>query len=295
MTSILPTVIAPTASRPAAAAGAAAPSTPALPVGPVSAVAPAAFVTVQAELQLPSSTPLPGQAPPQGAPGNGSDGAAMRPDQIFMARQLSYPQQDAGKLATSWRTMVRQYGSALIEQDIRSHGRLLPPALLVAGQEGRPQGPASPLHNADPWRFTVHAGGAHAQQLRVTGRPPDPPPGRRKRARVGLRLELTLDDGTRVALQVEPMPGGVALDLAAPDPQSLARLRGFERVLVQAIERAGVRPMRITWHDTTLALPGAMHASLQAMDATSVLTLPVFKAVAELALILPACRVAEGD
>lgn len=284
------TSIVPTASLPAIVS---APSTPALPVGPVSAVAPAAFATVQAELQLPSSNPLPGQAPQQGAPGAGTDGAAMRPDQIFMARQLNYPRQDAGALASSWRTMVRQYGSALIERDIRGHGGLLPPALLVAGQEGRPQTPSAPLHHADAWRFTVHAGGAQAQQLRVTGRPPDPPPGRRRRARVGLRLELTLDDGTRVALQVEPMPGGVALDLSAPGSEALARLRGFERMLVDAVERAGVRAMRITWHDT-LPLPGAMHASLQAMDATSVLTLPVFRAVAELALLLPACRLA-GD
>jgi hypothetical protein len=60
---------------------------------------------------------------------------------------------------------------------------------------------------------------------------------------------------------------------------------------VEAIARAGLATQRITYHDT-LALSGGMHASLPAMDATSVLTLPVFRALAELALLLPACRLA---
>lgn len=285
MTSIVPIVSLPATSL--------APSTPALPVAPVSPVAPAAFATVQAELQLPSSTPLPGQPAQPNAGAANTDGAAMRPDQIFMARQMTYQRADASTLASGWRTMVKQYGNALIERDLRANGRSLPAALLVSGQEGRQQAPGAPLQNADPWRFTVHAGAAQAQELRVIARDVDPPPGRRKRARLGLRLELTMEDGTRVALQIEPMPGGVALDLAAPGSAALARLRELERSLVEAIARAGLRTQRITYHET-LALPGAIHAKMAAIDATSVLTLPVFRAVAELALLLPAYRIASG-
>jgi hypothetical protein len=278
MTSIAPVVHPP------------APSTPALPVGPVGAVAPVAFAAVQAEVPLPSSTPLPAQ-PPAPAAADNLDAAAMRPDQLAMARQLSYPRADAAALANSWRTMVRQYGSALVERELRARGGLLAPAQLLAAQEGRPQRPADPLTNSDPWRFTVHAGGAQEQELRVVGRPADPPGGRRRRARIGLRLELTLEDGTRVALQIEPMPGGVALELSAPGSEAMARLRRLEPVLEQAIERAGLSIKRRTYNET-LAPPAGMHASLAAADATSVLTLPVFSAVAELALLLPACRIA---
>ena len=71
-----------------------------LQVGAV--VAPAAVLAGGADAQpLPFSAPLSPetQAPGQSGTESGADGPAMRPDQVLMARQLAYQQQDAAGLA----------------------------------------------------------------------------------------------------------------------------------------------------------------------------------------------------
>jgi hypothetical protein len=265
------------------------PVAPSLNLGAVAAAVPVALVAAGAE-DLPF--PLP-QAQAQAAPPSASaegtqDVAAMRPDQALLARQLSFPVADGANLSASWRTMVRAYGAELANREQQARSGQLPAALFGAGQDGRVlrQGDAQPGLYPDAWRFTVHAGDARPQQLRVITGEPDQPPGRRRRARAALRLELELADGTRVTVQVEPLPGGVALDLCAPDPHALARLRELQGALGQAVERSGLRVLRWTWRDTLPA--GQIHARRPAADAASLLSLPVFRALAELALVLPA-------
>ncbi|WP_020651635.1 hypothetical protein [Massilia niastensis] len=262
------------------------PPTPPLHVGAVAAVASVARAIAGGEgLPLPASQAL---APaPQAAPESAQDGAAMRADQVFMTRQLSFPVADGQALASSWRAMVRNYGNQLMDRELRAQAGRLPAAVLAASQEGRvlrqPDGAPLP---PDAWRFTVHAGGPRARHLRVVAGEADPPPGRRRRARAALRLELELADGTAVVLQVAPMPGGVALELCAPDAAALGRLRALQPLLEEAVARAGLAVRRWSYRDR---LPdGPRHARLAASDAAQVLTLPVFRAVAELALALPA-------
>lgn len=265
-----------------------APVVPPLQTVAVAAVAPAAFAAAESQLPLPQSQPL-AAAPAQAAPPDAqTDGAAMRPDQVFMSRQMVFPQADARALASGWRTMVGGYASALIERQLRAQGGALAPALLLAGQDGRPvgRGADAPMLPADAWRFTVHAGSAQAQHLEVVRKGADQPPGRRRRPRAALRLELELADGTVVAVQVEPVPGGVALELAAPDAGAIERLRGLQPMLDEAVRRAGLRVVRWSFRGQ-LAPAGTAHAALAAEDIGEVLTLPVFRAVAELALVLP--------
>lgn len=253
----------------------------------IAAIAPVAFAAAQAELPLPQSQPLVHQQPAPAEAGH-ADGMAMRPDQVFMTRQMVFPQADGRTLAGNWRAMVGSYGATLAERELRTRTGALPPLLLLAGQEGR--APARPLDSqlpADAWRFTVHAGSAQAQHLQVLRKGADGGGGRRRRPRAALRLELALADGTHVAVQVEPAPGGVAIEMAAPDAAALARLRALQPALDAAVERAGLAVMR--WSFRTGILPaGSAHATLAAEDAAEVLTLPVFRAVAELALLLPA-------
>lgn len=252
----------------------------------VAAVAPVAFAAAERDLPLPQSTPLPNPGgPATGA--DATDGAAMRPDQVFMARQLVFPQ-DGRTLASNWRTMVGNLKDSLVMREMRAAGATLPAALLLAAPDGRAPGrlPDAVLP-ADPWRFTVHAGSARAQHLQVLRKPADGQSGRRRRPRAALRLELELSDGSHVALQVEPMPGGVAIEMAAPDAAALARLRTLQPELEAAVQRAGLAVLR--WSFLHGVLAGApAHAALAAEDAADVLTLPVFRAVAELALVLPA-------
>lgn len=263
------------------------PVTPPLQAVAVAAVTPAAFAAAESQLPLPQSQPLAANPAAPAAADAQTDGAAMRPDQVFMSRQLVFPQADPRALATTWRTMVGGYASAVIERQLRAQGGALAPALLLAGQDGRP--PArldAPVLPADAWRFTVHAGSAQAQHLEVVRKGADQPPGRRRRTRAALRLELELLDGTFVAVQVEPVPGGVALELAAPDTLAIERLRGLQPMLDEAVQRAGLRVVRWSFRGQ-LAPAGAAHAALAAEDVGEVLTLPVFRAVAELALVLP--------
>jgi hypothetical protein len=253
----------------------------------IAAIAPVAFAAAQAELPLPQSQP-PVHQQPVAAGAEQADGLAMRPDQVFMTRQMVFAQADGRTLAGNWRAMVGTYGATLAERELRTRAGALPPLLLLAGQEGR--APARPLDGqlpADAWRFTVHAGSAQAQHLQVVRKGADGGGGRRRRPRAALRLELALADGTHVAVQVEPAPGGVAIELAAPDAYASARLRALQPALDAAVARAGLVVVRWSFR-TGIAPAGSAHALLAAEDAAQVLTLPVFQAVAELALMLPA-------
>jgi hypothetical protein len=267
------------------------PVTPPLQVSPVAAVTPAALL--QAELD---ALPLPGAQAPLGAPGAASvdgmpDGAAMRPDQVLMARQLSWPSADGGALASSWRGMVRSYGAQVVNRALQARPGQLPAAVLVAGQFAG-QDPRI-LRQADQqgtpfdaWRFTVHAGSTQDQHLRVVQQDQEPQQQRRRRSRAALRLELVLADGTVVTVQAEPVADGVSLELCAPDARALARLRALQPELEAAVERAGLRVLEWKYRDS---LPlGRAHARLPSADAASALSLPVFRAMAELALVLPA-------
>lgn len=269
----------------------AAPAGSSLPVGPVAAIAPAVLLAEMDALPL----PLPGTqtSPAAGgaAPDAMQEGAAMRPDQLVMTRQLTWPNQDGGTLASSWRSMVRSYGTQVVNRELQARPGQLPTAMLLAGQFAG-QDPRvlrqSDLQNTpfDAWRFTVHAGSAQDQHLRVVQQDQEAPQQKRRRGRAALRLELVLQDGTVVTVQAEPLADGVRLELCAPDEASLARLRALQPELETAVARAGLRVLEWTYR---ASLPlGPAHIRLPSTDAASALSLPVFRAMAELALVLPA-------
>ena len=273
----------------------ASPAGPALPVGPVAPVAAVAPAMLLAEMDaLP--LPLPGSQTAPPAAGAASDamqeGAAMRPDQLLMARQLTWPSRDGGTLASSWRSMVRSYGTQLVNRELQARPGQLPAALLLAGQLGA-QDPRvlrqSDLQNTpfDAWRFTVHAGSPQDQHLRVVQQDQESQQQqKRRRGRAALRLELVLQDGTVVTVQAEPVADGLRLELCAPDEASLARLRALQPELETAVARAGLRVLEWKYR---AGLPlGSAHIRLPSADAASALSLPVFRAMAELALVLPA-------
>jgi hypothetical protein len=268
-----------------------APSAPTLHVTPVIAASPAALLTGSGDgPPLPFSQTLSSTAGAAGqpAPETGAEGAAMRPDQVLMARQMAYPQQDGASLARSWRAQVRNHGSALTSRALADSGGHLSPALLAAAQQGQvARAPEPHLFHPDAWRFTVHAGSHAAQHLAVLAEDAEETPGRRRRPRAALRLELILADGSVVVIQVEPMTQGVALTICAADSRALTRLRWLQPVLEQALGRAGVNVLRWQYRDK---LPeGRSHAMLaNAEAAAQALTPAVFRTVAELALLLPA-------
>lgn len=258
------------------------PATP-LQVGAVTAVVPAALLAGGDAPALPFSQPLAGgaAAPAQAAPETGADGAAMRPDQVLMARQA--------------RAQVRNHGSQLTSQALAASAGQLSPAQLMAAQQGQVlRQPELLAAHQDAWRFTVHAGGAAPQHLDVVSEDADKPPGRRRRPRAALRLELELADGSSVVIQVEPLPQGVAIEICAPDSRALTRLRWLQPELETVLEKAGVKVLRWQYRDRLPA--GASHATIaNAEAAAQALTPAVFRTVAELALLLPAQPVPAAD
>jgi len=265
------------------------PIAPALQVGAVATVLPAALLGGDGP-PLPFSQPLPGAAATTGqssATHADAEGAAMRPDQAVLARQLAYLPQDAALLARSWRAQVRNYGSQLTSRALAASAGQLSPALLAAAQQGqvvRP--PEQQTTHPDAWRFTVHTGGQAAQHLAVLAEDADKPPGRRRRSRAALRLELELADGSPVVIQVEPLPQGMAIELCTPDARALTRLRRLQPELEEVLARAGVKVVRWQLRDH---LPvGRSHAMIANAEAVGqVLSPAVFRTVAELALLLP--------
>jgi hypothetical protein len=257
-------------------------------VNPVAAALPAAAIAAEAEA-LPFSLPLAAGPQAAAAAADGAqEGAAMRPDQVFMSRQLTFPPADGATLASSWRTMVRTYAGQLVSRDQQSRAGQLPAAVLIATQDGRVQRQidASGTIHPDAWRFTVHAQGPKEQRLAVVAGDPDQGQGRRRRARAALRLELEMADGTRVTIQAEPLPGGVVLELCAPNAAALEKLRELQPALELAVGRAGLRVLNWKFRDSLPA--GVIHARTPSAEAASMLSLPVFRALAELALLLPA-------
>lgn len=259
------------------------------PVGPVATALPAVLLQAEAEaLALPAAQPAPGLAQ-GGDAAPGQDGAAMRPDQLAMSRQLVWPTQDGAALAANWRGTVRNYGAQVAAREQQAREGQLPTALLQSGQDPRmlrqPDVPATPL---DAWRFTVHANGAREQHLRVLAADDEAAgqPKRRRRGRAALRLELVLDDGTVVTIQALPVTDGIKMELCASDMRTVARLRWMQPQLDEAVQRAGLRVLAWTFRDK---LPdGQVHARLPSAEAAEALSLPVFRAMAELALLLPA-------
>lgn len=256
------------------------------PVGAVAAAMPAALLQAETDgLALPAAQPAPAAA--QGDAAAAQDGAAMRPDQVIMARQLVWPNQDAGVLAQNWRGMVRNYGAQVAARAQQVRDGQLPAAVLLAGQEARMLRQPDAGTPLDAWRFTVHAGGPKDQHLRVIDADDAPAQKKgRRRGRAALRLELVLADGTVVIVQALPVADGVGMELWTPDPRTAARLRWLQPQLEDAVERGGLRVVSWTLRDTPP--DGMVHARLPSSDAAEALTLPVFRALAELALLLPA-------
>jgi hypothetical protein len=217
--------------------------------------------------------------------------SAMRANQVFMARQLTWPQQiDPQALAASWSTMVRTYAeqrAALLEQ---ARGKHLPASLFMADRSPLPArdggSTLSLVTELDAWRFAVYAWGAARLVLRVVSREPADyeGPQRRRRRRVALRLELQLAQLGRVVVQLEPAGASVVLELGAEQPNALQHLRELLPLLAATVGQAGLSIRRCHVARTLEPLHPELHLPDRAQAA--LLTPAIFKAMADIALLL---------
>ncbi len=220
---------------------------------------------------------------------NGADPAAMRPNQVFLSRQLVWQPPDTALMAASWQVMVRTYGeqrAAWLEQ---ASGRHVPSSLFMADhtpavmREGRP-GPL--VTEMEPWRFAVYAWGAERLVLKVVVKDDDEyERDRRKRSRVALRLELMLPGVGRVVIQMEPAGGnGVVMEVGAAQTSAMQHMRELLPQLAATVSRSGLTILRCRLR-RELPPSSGEHAYPTRLH-TAALTQAIFRAMAELAVLL---------
>ncbi|HJV02663.1 MAG TPA: hypothetical protein VJ752_19165 [Burkholderiaceae bacterium] len=219
---------------------------------------------------------------------NAADPAAMHPNQVFLSRQLVWAPPDTSSLASSWLVMVHTYGQQRAALQEQAQGQHVPSSLFMADhtpavlREGR--GAAPLVTELEPWRFAVYAWGAEQLVLRVINRDQeqDDEHPRRRAPRIALRLELMLPGIGRVVIQMEPLAGGVVLEVAAQQSSALQHMREMLPQLAATVSRAGLTIIRCR---VTRELPlAAQHYPERAQLAA--LTPALFKAMAEVAVLL---------
>lgn len=221
---------------------------------------------------------------------DGADPAAMRPNQLFLSRQMVWQPPDTSMMAASWQVMVRTYSeqrAAWLEQATGQH---IPSSLLMSDQipagsrDGRPGLPI--VTELEPWRFAVYAWGDQRLVLRVVVKDDDEyERNRRKRSRAVLRLELALPGIGRVVIQLEPAGGnGVIMEVGAAQTSAMQHMREILPQLAATVSRAGVTILRCRLRRELQPVNGD-HAYPTRMQ-TAGLTQAIFHAMAEVATLL---------
>jgi hypothetical protein len=223
--------------------------------------------------------------------------AAMQPNQIFMSRQMVWHNPDTNVMAASWQVMVRTYSEqrrALMDQ---AEGKHLPASLFMADsspaalREGRGYPPLT--HEEDAWRFAVYAWGAEKLTLRVVARDPGQPgPGQqRRRPRIAVRLELNLPDAGKVVVQLEPADGGVLLEIGAMKNEAMQFMRAMLPQIATVVGNCGLQIVRARlMRDLSPVSAADNHPTRLQI---SMLSQSVFKALAEVAVLLSQPRLPE--
>lgn len=260
---------------------------PLVPIGPYMAPAPdAGTLPAQFQKQAQDALGTPLKPAADAAAANGAtvrDSSAMQANQLFFTRQLVWQPPDAAQLAASWRVMVKTYGEQYAALQEHARGQHVPGNLFMAEQQAAAR-PSLPL-DTEAWRFAVYGWSGQRLLLRVLPSDADEEHAPRKRhGKVALRVELLIDGAGRVVIQMEPANDGVLLELAAAEDAALVLLRRMLPEIADCVRHAGLRLVRCR-------LNRVLHAqraqdNVQMQMAASALSLPLFQAMAEVALLL---------
>ena len=261
---------------------------PLVPIGPYMAPAPDAG-TLPAQLQQ-GQDGLASLIKPN-ADGTGGamprDSSAMQVNQLFFTRQLVWQPPDAAQLAASWRVMVKTYGEQYAALQEQARGQHVPGNLFMAEQQPAllREGARPPLTvDSEAWRFAVYGWGGQRLLLRVLASDEDEDATPRRRGKVALRVELIIIGIGRVVIQMEPSGDGVLLELAADEEPALRHLRLALPEIADAVRRAGLRVVRCRLNRQLHAQ--RVHGNYPMQAGAAALSLPLFRAMAEVALLL---------
>ncbi|WP_426072937.1 hypothetical protein [Janthinobacterium sp. DSP2-3-3] len=260
---------------------------PLVPIGPYMAPAPDAG-TLPAQLQQQNT--LASLIKPNADGAGGAmprDSSAMQVNQLFFTRQLVWQPPDAAQLAASWRVMVKTYGEHYAALQEQARGQHVPGNLFMAEQQPAllREGARPPLSvDSEAWRFAVYGWGGQRLLLRVLASDEDEDAPHRRRGKVALRVELLIAGIGRVVIQMEPAGDGVLLELAADEDIALRHLRLALPEIADAVRRAGLRVVRCRLNRQLHAQ--RVHGNYPMQAGAASLSLPLFRAMAEVALLL---------
>ncbi|PJJ17340.1 hypothetical protein CLU90_0514 [Janthinobacterium sp. 67] len=261
---------------------------PLVPIGPYMAPAPDAG-TLPAQLQQ-GQDGLASLIKPNADGAGGAmprDSSAMQVNQLFFTRQLVWQPPDAAQLAASWRVMVRTYGEQYAALQEQARGQHVPGSLFMAEQQPAllREGARPPLTvDSEAWRFAVYGWGGQRLLLRVLASDEDEEATPRRRGKVALRVELIIIGIGRVVIQMEPSGDGVLLELAADEEAAQRHLRLALPEIADAVRRAGLRVVRCRLNRQLHAQ--RVHGNYPMQAGAAALSLPLFRAMAEVALLL---------
>ena len=258
---------------------------PLVPIGPYMAPAPDAG-TLPAQFQQAQDALGNLLKPAADGAANGAtarDSSAMQVNQLFFTRQLVWQPPDAAQLAASWRVMVKTYGEQYAALQEHARGQHVPGNLFMAEQQAVTR-PSLPL-DTEAWRFAVYGWGGQRLLLRVLPSDADEENAPRKRhGKAALRVELLIDGTGRVVIQMEPANDGVLLELAAAEDTALVLLRRMLPEIADCVRHAGLRLVRCRLNRVLHAQRAQDNVQMQL--AAGALSLPLFQAMAEVALLL---------
>ena len=214
--------------------------------------------------------------------------APCRSINCFFTRQLVWQPPDAAQLAASWRVMVKTYGEQYAALQEQARGQHLPGKLFMAEQQPAllREGARPPLSmDGEAWRFAVYGWGGQRLMLRVLASDGDEDnTPRRRQGKVALRVELIIIGIGRVLIQMEPVADGVLLELAADEEHALRHLRLALPAIADAVRHAGLRVVRCRLNRQLHVQ--RVHNNFPMQAAAAALSLPLFRAMADVALLL---------
>jgi len=219
--------------------------------------------------------------------------AAMRLDQAAL-RQISWHVPDPAALAQGWRHLV--LGVAMDEPLARAQLAGMQAMFSPAAAGLADTAINVPPAQVERWIFPVFAWGGVPAMLRVLpveeeeGTPP-----RRRLRTYALRLELVLPGLGHVVIQVQGGGGGVQLSLGVERREGMPLVRDALPAIATAMAGADLRLLKVALMHGQPPITVPSLAGLSPGTAAAALAPGLFRAAAEVAVVLLGCAMAKDN
>lgn len=213
--------------------------------------------------------------------------AAMRLDQAVL-RQMAWQAPNAAALALSWRDLAQgRWSGRMPTSDATGEPSAALPTTMLGPAPFREPASTLPPPMTDRWLFPVYAWGGMQMMLGLVQREEESP--RRRPGRGGilvLRLELSPVALGRIVLHAHWQPGGVELQIAVEQAESVQLVREALPAITAALARAGLKLARLRLTQGHAAVAKVRDVPQTYGSSGQILSLTLFRTLAETAVVL---------